>query len=532
MYYIRPSTRRKRKFKRMAVEYETTPSTPGNSNSATIFPIANNVVRKRVIKHMWPENVRAGLFFCGKRKRSHRDRYHDYDHYRLHSSSVPRQRDYFTPRNSYLEYRNRSRMAYAKPCERILPLNKNIVSRIEKISQDSANGSGAIGFGSTLRNDERNILAGFVFSANCPSNGGAGSQVQATQNEANLHATSGIEATDTHSNTQHLNKSASIDDSLVEQPHVMPQKSGSFDATIISHENRIKYATPQLTAAEFTTAKPTKDNSRKVSKTRQHKRKQTKHHQMQMQIQFGNPIDMDCGSLNDFLSSSSLSSSDSEGDETNESDREGDDELTDWPGNEAMVNFASKNDFKRAKSTRQLKAATLQGKVCHDDLVTLDEDTLMFAEDIPISPTTSHFPSTSTVIAPPIISPAIIQGPNPLALQLKLSLPSSHRSRLSAEQVMSSPSTSDIQIPSNPLRAATSMPINIIQQATHHAIMGPTLGHVESEMSGETSNHFLSSSQMADVREIRAGCRRVHNERPGYSIFSSINEHLSRYVLG
>lgn len=54
---VRPNTRRKRKFKRMAVEYETTPSTPGTVNPTTIFPIAG-AVKKRVLKHTSQENFR------------------------------------------------------------------------------------------------------------------------------------------------------------------------------------------------------------------------------------------------------------------------------------------------------------------------------------------------------------------------------------------------------------------------------------------------------------------------------------------
>lgn len=42
----------------MAVEYETTPSTPGNNNPNQIFPLAGNVVKKRVMKHTSQENFR------------------------------------------------------------------------------------------------------------------------------------------------------------------------------------------------------------------------------------------------------------------------------------------------------------------------------------------------------------------------------------------------------------------------------------------------------------------------------------------
>lgn len=493
------------------------------------------------MKHTCPDNFRGGHFYCGKRKRSHRDRYHDYDHYRVHSSSVPRQREYFTPRNSYLEYRNRNRSAYPKPCERIMPLTKTIVSKIEKITLDSAGSCGTIGFTTVAKSD---ILRGFTFSSNCSSNGGGLNELHSRQVQPN-NATDSFATPVVESHTaalQPLNKSASVEDPLREPQNKLPQKSGSFDTAIMSHiESAATYATPQLTAAEFTTAKPpTKDaSSRKASKGPHHKRKQSKRHQIQMQIQFGNSMadGMDCGSLNDFLSSSSLSSSDSEGGETNESDREGDDELTDWPGNEAMVNFASKNDFKRAKSMRAttnqlIKANALHGRGFVDDLMTQDEDTLMSADELPLSPSTSHFlATTATATSQAITSPINVQATHPLAgVQLRFSSLSSNRSQ--AEQTLSSPSTSDNQISANPnrqIRVATSMPINIVQPAPHNVHMGLTASrYAEYEMPGQASSHFFSTPNVSEVREIRAGCRRVHNERPGYSIFSSVNEHMSR----
>lgn len=136
----RPNIRRKRKFKRMAVEYETTPSTP-HTTTHPMFPISGTVTKKRVLKHN-QENFRSNLFF-GKRKRPHRDRYEYYESHK-HSSSVPRQRGYLSQKDglSYLEYKSRNRassMSTSKgqAMERILPLNKSIVSKIEKISQDS-----------------------------------------------------------------------------------------------------------------------------------------------------------------------------------------------------------------------------------------------------------------------------------------------------------------------------------------------------------------------------------------------------------
>lgn len=76
----------------------------------------------------------------------------------------------------------------------------------------------------------------------------------------------------------------------------------------------------------------------------------------------------------------------------------------------------------------------------------------------------------------------------------------------------------------------TSHPINI-QSPPEHGNATSTIEtdkEIESEMSGETSNNFPSSPNTltGEVREIRAGCRRVREDsyRPGYSI--GFNEDL------
>lgn len=487
----------------MAVEYETTPSTPGNpGNASAMFLSGGNAVKKRAtIKHISQENFRAGLFFCGKRKRSHRERYHDYDHHRLHSSSVPRQREFFTPKNSYLEYKSRK---YPKPCERILPLNFAIISKIEKISQDS----GTLGMSSNALNTDKS--SGFAFNPMNLTNGLITSNETPTDEP---HLKSAFAPLSNQSSFQV--KSVSIDGTL--NP-IYPQKSGSFDSTF----------SPQDATDSNVSAKGNSERSRKSSKSRHkhHKRKQSRR-QLKMQIQFDDPNGMDCGHFNDFLSSSSLSSSDSEAGLTNESDREGDDELTDWPGNEELVNFASKNDFKRAKPSRSNpigslnnKASSfLHGKCGHDDVMAQDEDTLMSADELRaqashIIPNSSHSNESDTLRAPDsLIMPIKISASNDL-------------------EAASSSCTSDknlFQDDRNGLRSSVSLPINIVPQ--QNAMVGfQPRSQIESEMSGETSNYFLSSPMM-EVREIRAGCRRIRDERPGFTIFSSVNEHLSRFVL-
>lgn len=518
----------------MAVEYETTPSTPGNPNPNTLFPLTGSTVKKRVIKHSNQENFRAGLFFCGKRKRSHRDRYHDYDHHRLHSSSVPRQREFYTPKNSYLEYKNRSRIAYGKPCERILPLTKNIVSKIEKISQDSMNASGSMGFTTSVvtANNETIIPTGFHFNSaflKCSQNAN-NSQHQSQTVISNVLApslTCGLQAA-----SAFQAKSLSIDSASSGNSTNMPHKSGSFDSSFNIAEHQSNGPVQISTTEPIKIGKESSRKGHSTSRHSNHKRKQSKRSHLKMQ--FSGQNGMDCGNLNDFLSSSSLSSSDSEAGETNESDREGDDELTDWPGNEAMVNFASKNDFKRAKPARNTnpvgsftKASTSHARFGNEDCMAQDEDTLMSADELPTS-YTSHLSTSQTLTEP--INPLLNVDANLFPQKLSSIL----QSRLTSNDSLATISTSANQIAINSsriIRNATSLPIDIVPQSHQNFTSGSHTAQIESEMSGETSNPFLPSPSL-EVREIRAGCRRIRDERPGFTIFSSVNEHLSRFVIG
>lgn len=436
--------------------------------------------------------------FCGKRKRSHRDRYQDYEHYRLHSSSVPRQRDLFNQKNSYFEYRNRGR--HARPCERILPLNQTIVSKIEKISQDSQAAT-------RLNNCDKATggIIGFPFNSSClvdrnyrlesseitiPNN------VFKPQERPSIAPSCGY---DTHSGSM-TQKSNSFDSSfgVKEFTNVFPIDNDA-NASATSSSTVVK-PIPLRNNKEFTTAQ------RKCPSNTKPKHHSKRHRIRKMQLQFDDPNGMDCAGLNDFLSSSSLSSSDSEAAITNESDREGDlgdDELTDWPGNEAMVNFASKHDFKR------LNFKPRKTKISGTDDLMGDDDTLMSADEMIPSPNPPlHGASTSSAAG----SNATTAPPNSLHLSMKYTPATPQSSTL---------------IPNDAQKAkVTSVPIDIVGVPS----MMPGSGVIESEMSGETSNHFLSSTPPGTgVREIRAGCRRVRDERPGFTIFTSVNEHLSRY---
>lgn len=351
----------------------------------------------------------------------------EYESHKQHSSSVPRQSSLFTPKASYLEYRSRNR-GLTKP-ERILPLNKSIVSKIEKISAETRHKM-TFQFGFTPERQE-NSRPPLV----------------------------------THPST-------SDDTSASTKAPV--QKSSSVDS---------QGAVKKLT-----------QSSRKA--------KHCRRRHIKMQLQFDENNFMDCGNLNDLMSSSSLSSSDSEPVFANESDHEGDDELTDWPGNEAMINFASKHDFKRALKTRPKLPQILQ---MQDDLIQ-DDDTLMSIEDVVnIGIDTSKIDACGLDKLPgyvPAFANSINAGFQPMPC---------------SSTAVSTPSSSSV------LRSV-SMPIDITEPYQYTK-------QIESEMSGDTSNNILSSpNTFTEVREIRAGCRRIGGT-PGYSIITSVNEQLARLLV-
>jgi G patch domain-containing protein 2 len=452
----RPNIRRKRKFKRMAVEYETTPSTPHNA-SHPIFPISGTV-KKRVFKHN-QDNFRANLFF-GKRKRPHRERYADYESYK-HSSSVPRQRGGFLSQKdgglSYSEYKSRNRASSmstnraATAIEKILPLNKSIVSKIEKISQDSSS------------------KMSFKFTSMMPQ------LPQIDSTAPVIHFQSLVFRCPPQAAAMDTSTTNITDDSKINLQK-MAQKSGSFESALPTNSNNNNSMSKKKKIAGY------------------HTHVAVKHKQSRrLKLQFDDQNFMDCGNINDFLSSSSLSSSDSETEETNESDHEGDDELTDWPGHEVMVNFASKNEFKRINKKAKLPQIKQQDDIIQDDdtLMSADEIQAVTSEDSPVLlMNTQHDITTSRPIN--IVPTAL------------------------GSFVPGSSSTSGVVVDGYGSSFATSY---------NHKT--PNL--VESEMSGETSNHFLSSPNntvIGEVREIRAGCRRIREERPGFSIITSFNEDL------
>uniref|UniRef100_A0A182Q6E1 Uncharacterized protein n=1 Tax=Anopheles farauti TaxID=69004 RepID=A0A182Q6E1_9DIPT len=547
----RPNMRRKRKYKRIAVEYDTTPSTPhigGNS----LFPVAG-AVKKRVFKHSaCPENFRSTMFFGGKRKRGQRDRGGlDFDFCKQHSSSVPRQREFFGPKgSSYSEYKSRNRAASFSAsmmkCEKILPLNKTVVSKIERISADrdrersallEASRSSALvtpsapvpgpaggefNFSIPLQQQPTVVMpvAPDLAGINLPLIGGQMNHGDVAPGDAplvpirsnavsivsqpvvGLMSAEGISPLALPSNapnplqqlapataTPAITPSIPIPlnemqtEPLIMQPFVgtvLTSFQPCFPEAAALSQNTVPVSlTGQPTPAAIVTK--AKGSGYPKEKHRHRKSKYTRKKQMLMLT--GGPEGqgqlMDCGgNVNDFLSSSSLSSSDSEAVLANETDHEGDDELTDWPGNEAMITFASKHDFRKAyhggnripatHSSSTLGRSNMLPQVPQQDEHDLppDDDTLMSADEL----------STATNV-PGAVGEITMQDMGLGALPIGTELAG-----------MSSPFLVNNIAPGQSLPLAN------------------------------------------EIREIRAGCRRIREERPSFSIISSVNELLSRFL--
>lgn len=353
-----------------------------------------------------------------------------------------------------------------------MPLNNSIVSKIEKISAES-----------------RNRVNGFRFL--CTPN----------QSDTNKHPQFQPQE-HTMFKLHHQPLPSNPGPSGVAQNFPLVGTSASFG---LSHKpsrpksdykelcgNTTNDPTNALGAFSLNAIAALRSDKKPKEQRRPHKHNSKR--QQKLRLQFEDPNVMECNRP-DMLSSSSMSSSsDSETVETNDTDREGDDELTDWPGNEAMVNFASKNDFKRAKPRTMSGGKTTNAIPIKSEDWAIDDDTLMSADEMFSATNVVHHP-----IAGPSTSFGSHLPPTSLHLPIKFS-PSIAPSAFMGH--------------TRPIEIRNSF------RSVHPQI--------DSEMSGETSNNFASSPSMNEVREIRAGCRRIRNERPGFTILTSVNEDLSK----
>ncbi|KAH8294453.1 hypothetical protein KR018_007312 [Drosophila ironensis] len=434
--FFKPNARRKRKMKRVSMELECSKEAPPHSFSES--PLQPGVLgnasgtgsaRKRGLK---VDCYRPHFFFCGKRKRSNRDRYNEHD------TEKPCSMHLEEPQGQHLQQkmRPRSYSSTSKPLSgRLMPLNKGLLSKINRIS--------AQGQKCNQKTDNKDMEGQMEdterMACGKPNNVAGAGEPSSIDEVSSNHNSICMET---------MVPGADIDAFLLNSPPAAPMQ----------HKK---------------TTVPVSGGHAAATKSHRYRRRHFLHSQS-----------MDCSELYDCSSSSLSSSSDSEAEaghrRRQDTDREGDDELTDWPGNEFRP--GSRYDPKRKLTKKSLLA-----QIRSDDTI---------GEDDPLMTGTESGPGgMGESVPPPPKSPALESLQNLLR--------------------------------SEPLESATACS----EMETNATV----LREVESEMSGESSNPFLSSSKLGqtqcqEVREIRAGCRRINGERPGFSIKSGINERLAKFL--
>ncbi|XP_047534151.1 uncharacterized protein LOC125068856 [Vanessa atalanta] len=238
--------------------------------------------------------------------------------------------------------------------------------------------------------------------------------------------------------------------------------------------------------------------------------------------------------------SSSLSSSDSDGVITNDSDREGDDELTDWPGIEELKVFNKSLTFKSSKSVnnnctksvsnmpppKRLKKEKFlvkggwascknrykkkRAKVDSgndDDAMMSDSKTVVDVEDEALKEK-EILPHSSYSTFSDVMN-AGVSGQNADETFFHSFQEFQEKSE-KKEEFNQTPRTNFT------LQKTSSSDLNISEKS-------PQSDHYCSENS-------MGNAGVSEVREIRAGCRRIRDERPGFLILSAANEQLSKFL--
>lgn len=242
--------------------------------------------------------------------------------------------------------------------------------------------------------------------------------------------------------------------------------------------------------------------------------------------------------------SSSLSSSDSDGVVTNDSDREGDDELTDWPGIEELKVFNKSLSFKSSKSVnnnspqsvsnmpppKRLKKEKLLVKSgwasCknkfkkkrakvesgnEDDAMMSDSKTVVDVnDDVLVKDNRDILQPHSSFTSFSDIKNAGVAGQNANETFFQSFQAFKEKSRQQEEPFNQAPRTNFS------LQKTSSSDLNLSEKS-------PQSDHYCSE-------HSLGNAGITEVREIRAGCRRIREERPGFLILSAANEQLSKFL--
>ncbi|CAK1542977.1 unnamed protein product [Leptosia nina] len=257
-------------------------------------------------------------------------------------------------------------------------------------------------------------------------------------------------------------------------------------------------------------------------------------------LQFDDSAGMECGN-----ESSSLSSSDSDG-VNGDSDREGDDELTDWPGIEELKVFNKSLTFKSTKSVnnltksisnmpppKRLKKEKIQTKnpwgknknkkkrakvdSGNEDALMSDTKTIVDLDDDDYTGkdlVKEELPHTSKEVPPGVLPHSSfstfsdIKNAGPSGLNADKTFFHSFQTYQKKEE-FNSPRLNFT------LQKTSSSDLNLSEKS-------PQSDHYCSE-------HSLGGN-VTEVREIRAGCRRIRDERPGLLILSAANEQLSRFL--
>ncbi|XP_022114633.2 uncharacterized protein LOC110992939 [Pieris rapae] len=249
-------------------------------------------------------------------------------------------------------------------------------------------------------------------------------------------------------------------------------------------------------------------------------------------LQFEDTGGMECGN-----ESSSLSSSDSDGAGNGDSDGEGDDELTDWPGIEELKVFNKSLTFKSSKSVnnnctksisnmpppKRLKKENSQTKSlwtsknrCKKKRAKVDssndEDALM-SDTKTIVDVNEEDDKANIVLQSSFATFSDIKNAGPSGQNADKTFFQSFQTYQEKtdgkEEFVTTPRTNFT------LQKTSSSDLNLSEKSPQ-------------------SDHYCSENSLNiginEVREIRAGCRRIREERPGLLILSAANEQLSRFL--
>ncbi|XP_077284538.1 uncharacterized protein LOC143910057 isoform X2 [Arctopsyche grandis] len=516
-----PNARRKRKFKKMAIDY---PDTCNGKSSPPLIMASSphiNVVqncsvlnlqgstpftlitkKKRIFKHGCQDGHRSNMF-CGKRKWSHRERSELGEMRERSFSGGCASKSYFCGKStskSFLDFKN---------SKKYLPIDK--VPKFKDKFLAPVKNAG-------VKNELESALQSITLSSFAPN---------------------------------HLPGSSSFN--FVYRPPATTCESIPIFGKP-SDKPLSVFTVPSFALPESDAKNQIVKSTKKHDKS--HGRKHKSHHKssegkLRNPLQFDDPnIDMDCSITNEAVSSSSISSSDSEGVVTNDSDREGDDELTDWPGNEEISSFNKNLNIKvqkpivngplkmtlqqivkpfskKEKFLPKLGLSSCKNKTdtmvqrtvhveVHAEMDLMDDDTMMSNSGSVldtfsncITSLNDSTPLAYTSFADVKNAGLLNNNANEAFFHSFQALQDTGKLHMNKDNEQYIPRTNFT------LQKTSSSDLNLSEKS-------PQSDHCYSE-------HSACFGTPA-VRKLRAGCRRLRDERPGFAITSAANEQLSRFL--